>query len=149
MISPKLLDFSPFFLLIFSPLGTADFLLLLELSGDGYSLLCSKKQPPRHNSFIPGHVTVQHYSRPFQVLFPTVLPYSFFPGHLFAVCGLFIAVSRQNNYHLFAVVWLSPVRMGPLGKPPVLPSTSTLSRASSRTRSHPSTLRTPTPVYKI
>ncbi len=23
-------------------------------------------------SFIPGHVTVQHYSRPFQVLFPTV-----------------------------------------------------------------------------
>ncbi len=92
MISPKLLDFSPFSLLIFSPLGTADFLLLLELSGDGYSLLCSKKQSPRHNSFLPGHVTVQHYSRPFQVLFPTVLLYSFFPGHLFAVCGLFIAV---------------------------------------------------------
>jgi hypothetical protein len=92
MISPKLLDFSPFFLLIFSPLGTAEFLLLLELSGDGYPLLCSKKQPPRHNSFIPGHVTFQHYFRPFQVLFLTVLPYSFFPGHLFAVCGLFIAV---------------------------------------------------------
>jgi hypothetical protein len=88
MISPKLLDFSPFFLLIFFPLGTADFLLLLELSGDGYSLLCSKKQPPRHNSFIPDHVTGQDYSRPFQVLFPTVLLYSFFPGHLFAVCGL-------------------------------------------------------------
>jgi hypothetical protein len=50
MISPKLLDFSPFFLLVFSPLGTADFLMLLELSGDGYSLLCSKKQPPRHSS---------------------------------------------------------------------------------------------------
>ena len=66
--------------------------MLLKPSGDGYSLLCSKKQPPRHNSFIPGHITVQHYSRPFQVLFPTVLPYSFFPGHLFAVCGLFIAV---------------------------------------------------------
>jgi hypothetical protein len=49
MISPKLLDISPFFLLIFSHLGTADFLVLLELSGDGYSLLCSKKQPPRHN----------------------------------------------------------------------------------------------------
>jgi hypothetical protein len=49
MISPKLLDISPFFLLIFSPLGTADFLVLLELPGDGYSLLCSKKQPPRHN----------------------------------------------------------------------------------------------------
>jgi hypothetical protein len=42
MISPKLLDFSPFFFLIFSPLGTADFLMLLELLGDGYSLLCGK-----------------------------------------------------------------------------------------------------------
>jgi hypothetical protein len=52
MISPKLLDFSPFFFLISSPLGTADFLVLLELSGDGYSLLCSKKQPPGHNSHI-------------------------------------------------------------------------------------------------
>jgi hypothetical protein len=49
MISPKLHAFSPFFFLISSPLGTADFLVLLELSGDGYSLLCSKKQPPRHN----------------------------------------------------------------------------------------------------
>jgi hypothetical protein len=52
MISPKLLDFSPFFLLIFSPLGTADFFMLLELSGHGYSLLCSKKQPPWHTYFI-------------------------------------------------------------------------------------------------
>jgi hypothetical protein len=43
MISPKLLDFLPFFFLIFSPLGTADFLMLLEPPGDGYSLLCSKK----------------------------------------------------------------------------------------------------------
>jgi hypothetical protein len=43
MISPKLHDFSPFFLMMSSPLGTADFLVLLELSGDGYSLLCSKK----------------------------------------------------------------------------------------------------------
>jgi hypothetical protein len=50
MISPKLLDISPFFLLIFSPLGTADFLILLRLPGDGFSLLCSKKQPPRHTS---------------------------------------------------------------------------------------------------
>ncbi len=48
MISPKLLDFSPFFFLISSPLGTADFFMLLELSGDGYSLLCSKKQHLRH-----------------------------------------------------------------------------------------------------
>ncbi len=52
MISPKLLDISPFFLLIFSPLGTADFLVLLELPGDGYSLLCSKKQPPRHSNVL-------------------------------------------------------------------------------------------------
>ncbi len=51
-ISPKFLDISPFFLLIISPLGTADFLVLLELSGDGYSLLCSKKQPPWHNSVL-------------------------------------------------------------------------------------------------
>jgi hypothetical protein len=51
MISPKLLDFSPFFFLIFSPLETADFFMLLEPPGDGYSLLCSKKQPPRHNLF--------------------------------------------------------------------------------------------------
>jgi hypothetical protein len=48
MITPKLLDFSPFFFLISSPLGTADFLMLLKLPGDGYSLLCSKKQPLRH-----------------------------------------------------------------------------------------------------
>jgi hypothetical protein len=52
MISPKLLDFSPFFFMISSALGTADFLVLLELSGDGYSLLCSKKQPPRHRKFV-------------------------------------------------------------------------------------------------
>ncbi len=137
MISQKLLDFSHFFLLIFSPLGTADILLFFELSGDGYSLLCSKKQPPRHNSFIPGHVTVQHYSRPFQVLIPTVLPYSFSRPF---VCCLWVIHCRQNNYHFFAVVWLTPVRKGPLGKPPVLPSTSTLSRGSSSTQSHPSTL---------
>jgi hypothetical protein len=48
MISPKLHDFSHFFLQTYFPLGTADFLVLLELSGDGYSLLCSKKQPPRN-----------------------------------------------------------------------------------------------------
>jgi hypothetical protein len=51
MISPKLLDFSPFFFLMFSPLGTADFFMLLEPPGNGYSLLCSKKQPPRHTLF--------------------------------------------------------------------------------------------------
>jgi hypothetical protein len=42
MISPKLHDISPFFLLIFSLLRTADFFILLRLPGDGYSLLCSK-----------------------------------------------------------------------------------------------------------
>jgi hypothetical protein len=41
----------------------------------------------------------------------------------------------------------SAVRLGPLGKPPALPSTSAPSRGSSHTRSHPTTLRTPTPVY--
>jgi hypothetical protein len=48
MISPYLYDFWPFLLLIFSPLETADFLMLLKPPGDGYSLLFSKKQPPRH-----------------------------------------------------------------------------------------------------
>jgi hypothetical protein len=77
------------------------------------------------SSFIPGHVTVQLYSHHFQlysqpcyctalflamllfsiiqVLFPTVLPYSFIPSHLFAVHGLFIAA---NNSHMFAVCML-------------------------------------------
>ena len=50
MISPYLLDFCPVFLLIFSPLETADFLMLLKPTGDGYSLLYSKKHPPRHIS---------------------------------------------------------------------------------------------------
>jgi hypothetical protein len=48
MIFSYLYDIWPFLLLIFSPLETADFLMLLRLPGDGYSLLCSKKQPPRH-----------------------------------------------------------------------------------------------------
>jgi hypothetical protein len=42
MISPKLHDFSLFFLLIPSPLGTAVLLVLIRLLGDGYSLLGSK-----------------------------------------------------------------------------------------------------------
>jgi hypothetical protein len=50
MLSPYLHDFWPVFLLIFSPLETADFLMLFKPSGDGYSLLCSKKQPPRHST---------------------------------------------------------------------------------------------------
>jgi hypothetical protein len=47
MISPKLLYFSPFFFLIFSPLETADFFMLLKPSGDGYSLLCIAKNSLR------------------------------------------------------------------------------------------------------
>jgi hypothetical protein len=43
MISPYLLDFCPVFLLLFSPLETADFLMLFKPLGDGYSLLCSQK----------------------------------------------------------------------------------------------------------
>ncbi len=36
-----------------------------------------------------------------------------------------------------------PCENGPLGKPPALPSISALSRSSSHSRSHPSSLRTP------
>jgi hypothetical protein len=43
MISPNLLDICPIFLLVFSPLETADFLMLFKPLGDGYSLLCSQK----------------------------------------------------------------------------------------------------------
>jgi hypothetical protein len=43
MISPYLLDFCPVFLLLFSPLETADFLMLFKPLGFGYSLLCSQK----------------------------------------------------------------------------------------------------------
>ncbi len=45
----------PFLLLIFSPLETADFFMLLRLLGDGYSLLCSKKQPSLHTSAVLSH----------------------------------------------------------------------------------------------
>jgi hypothetical protein len=64
---------------------------------------------PTISSFIPIRVTVQLYSWPMllfsiiQVLFATVLPYSFIPSHLFAVHGLFIAA---NNSDLFAVCML-------------------------------------------
>jgi hypothetical protein len=61
MISPKLHDFLPFFFLISSPLGTADVLVLLELPGDGYSLLCSKKQPPRHT--YQNVMDLEHWSK--------------------------------------------------------------------------------------
>ncbi len=43
MISPRLYDISPFFLLILSPHWTADLLILIRILGDGYSLLGSKK----------------------------------------------------------------------------------------------------------
>jgi hypothetical protein len=53
MISPYLLDFCPVFLLVFSPLETADFFMLFKPLGDGYSLLCSQKQ-------LRGTTTVPH-----------------------------------------------------------------------------------------
>ncbi len=43
MISPNLLDICLVFLLVFSPLETADFLMLFKPLVDGYSLLCSQK----------------------------------------------------------------------------------------------------------
>ncbi len=43
MISPKLLDICPIFLLVFSPIKTADLLILFQPWGDGNSLLCSQK----------------------------------------------------------------------------------------------------------
>jgi hypothetical protein len=43
MISPYLLHICPVFLQVFSPLETADFLMLFKPLGDGYSLLCSQK----------------------------------------------------------------------------------------------------------
>jgi hypothetical protein len=43
MIPPNLLDICPIFLLVFSPLETAVFLMLFKRLGDGYSLLCSQK----------------------------------------------------------------------------------------------------------
>ena len=58
MISPYLLDFCPVFLLIFSPLEIADFFMLFKPSGDGYSLLCSKKQLLQHNQCIRTNPTL-------------------------------------------------------------------------------------------
>ena len=48
MISPNLLDIWPVFFLILSRCGTLHFLIVIRTSGDGYSLLGCKKQPPRH-----------------------------------------------------------------------------------------------------
>jgi hypothetical protein len=52
MISPNLLDICPIFLLVFSPLKTADFLMLFQTLGDGYSLLCSKKAASAAQPFL-------------------------------------------------------------------------------------------------
>jgi hypothetical protein len=43
MISPNLLDIWPVFFLILSRCGTLHFLIVIRTSGDGYSLLGSKK----------------------------------------------------------------------------------------------------------
>jgi hypothetical protein len=53
MISPKLLDICPVSLLVFSPLETADLLILFYPSGDGYSLLCSQKSSFRGTVWMP------------------------------------------------------------------------------------------------
>jgi hypothetical protein len=43
MISPNLLDIWPMFILILSRCETLHFLIVIRTSGDGYSLLASKK----------------------------------------------------------------------------------------------------------
>jgi hypothetical protein len=43
MISPNLLDIWPVFFLILSRYGALHFLIVIRTSGDGYSLLGSKK----------------------------------------------------------------------------------------------------------
>jgi hypothetical protein len=43
MISPNLLDIWPVFFLILSRYGTVHFFIVIRTSGDGYSLLGSKK----------------------------------------------------------------------------------------------------------
>ncbi len=58
MISPNLLDIWPVFFLILSRYGTAHFLIVFRTSGDGYSLLDSKKYSPRHND--DSHITYIH-----------------------------------------------------------------------------------------
>ncbi len=53
MISPNLLDICLVLLLVFSPLETADLLILFQPSGDGYSLLCSQKSSFRGTVPLP------------------------------------------------------------------------------------------------
>ncbi len=48
MISSNLLDIWPIFFFILSRYETMHLLTLIKLPGDGYSLLSSKKLPPRH-----------------------------------------------------------------------------------------------------
>ncbi len=49
-------------------------------------------------SSIPGHVTFQHYSRPFQVLFPTVFEY------LWVIALIIIKVSYDNTGIVYASI---------------------------------------------
>ena len=68
MISPKLLDICSVFLLVFSPLETADFFMLLSPSGDGYSLLCSQNSSFHEIFllFLVKHISVTyHFYLPF------------------------------------------------------------------------------------
>jgi hypothetical protein len=50
MISPNLHDIWAMFFLILSRCETLDFLIVVRTEGDGYSLLGSKKKPPRHST---------------------------------------------------------------------------------------------------
>ncbi len=97
MISPKLLDISPFFLLIFSPLEKADFLMLLKLPGDGYSLLCSKKHPPRHNCKPPSATYVFQPLNRLQLIHPNV-PSHYRPFRVFEYCFPVLQSGEQLDF---------------------------------------------------
>ncbi len=108
-------------------------------------------------SFNPGHVTVQHYSRPSLLCYCTALLTDIcllFAGYLSqsikVICLLFAGCSSPSKQKSFFFCCSAQSNEnGATWKPPAVPRTSTLSRASRHMRSHPSTLRTPTPVYTI
>ncbi len=103
MISPKLLDFSRFFLLIFSPLGTADFCCYLSFQVMAI-LCCVAKNSLRGTtalflamllfSIIPGHF--KFYSR---LYYRTAL----FP----AICLLFAGYSLPSKQLSFVCCCLA------------------------------------------
>ncbi len=85
-------------------LETADFLMLFEPSGDGYSLMCSKKQPPRHNLVFefstnvgPGFANIPNGCRSAVLLLNTVMHREWFIRRKY--------VTRPCNHH-----WLGPLK---------------------------------------